>query len=76
MLRQGASVLAAGLLLGLGVAAGATRLLATQLFGVGPTDPWTFAAVALLLALVCLGATLVPAMRATHADPMTALRTE
>jgi putative ABC transport system permease protein len=69
-------------LAGLGIAAGllgaflATRLLAGLLFGVGPTDPFTFLATAATLALVAVLASLVPALRAVRTDPMDALRSE
>ena len=80
VLRQGATQLAIGLALGLGVAAligvfGGSGIR-RQLFNTNPTDPLTYAAVAALLALVSFLATLVPARRATRVDPMTALRTE
>ncbi len=67
---------------GLGIAAGfvaslmATRLLRNQLFGIGPNDPITFAAVALALTLVALMASFIPALRAATADPTAALRSQ
>ena len=76
VMRQGMSLVVIGLALGILGAFGVTRLLATQLFGVEPTDPATFTLVAVGLALVALVATLVPALRATRVDPLVALRQE
>jgi putative ABC transport system permease protein len=65
-----------------GVAAGAvgawllTRLMTTLLFGVVPSDPFTFAAVSVLLTLVAAAAAGVPALRATRVNPVVALRAE
>lgn len=63
-----------GVALGIGASLGLTRLLATFLFQVTPTDPATFAFVALLLFCVALAAAFVPARRAARVDPMIALR--
>jgi ABC-type antimicrobial peptide transport system permease subunit len=52
------------------------RTLRSQLFGVSAADPWTLAGVALLMGLIGLFATLIPARRAASIDPVEALRTE
>ena len=76
VVSQSMSVVAAGAIVGLLLALGVARLVTTQLYGVRPTDPVTFLAMPLLLALVALVATLVPARRATRVDPVQALRSE
>ena len=76
VLRQGMGYVALGLALGLAGAFAATRLLTSMLFEVKPSDPATFLAVAALLALVAIGAGLIPARRASRTDPLTALRQE
>ncbi|HEY6389211.1 MAG TPA: ABC transporter permease, partial [Candidatus Acidoferrum sp.] len=76
VLREGAQLAALGLALGLVGSLAATRLIATLLFGVKPTDPLTFAAVAVVLASVALAACYIPALRATRVDPLSALRYE
>ncbi len=73
---QGVGLSAIGIAIGIFVALGATRYLASLLYGVRPGDPLTFAAVAILLALVALAACYIPARRATKVDPMVALRYE
>ncbi len=66
----------AGLVLGLAGAAAATRLLQGLLHGVAATDPWTYAAVALLVLAVTVLASWLPARRAGALDPVVALRAE
>jgi len=65
-----------GLAAGITLAIASMHLLSSLLFGVKPTDPVTFAAVAILLSFVALLACWIPARRAMHVDPMIALRDE
>ena len=76
VLGEGARLAGVGLALGLAASILATRFLGTLLFGVSPTDPLTFAAVAAILAAVALVACYLPARRATRVDPLVALRYE
>jgi len=80
VLKQGVVQVALGLMLGLGfalaIAAVAGNGIQNTLFGVSARDPITYSSVALLVTLVSLVATLVPARRATRVDPMIALRAE
>jgi putative ABC transport system permease protein len=76
VIRRGLRLVVIGLGAGLAAAFGLTRLLEQLLYGVEPLDPLTFGVVSLVLAGVALAACGVPAIRATRADPMTALRQE
>ena len=76
VLREGIVVTVIGLVIGIGGAFAATRLIQNQLFGVSRMDPTTIAAVALLLLGVSLVACFIPARRTTRLDPLLALRVE
>ena len=76
ILREGLVLIACGGLIGLVSALGASRVLKSLLFSIGPHDPITFVAVSLLLVLVASLATIIPARSAMKVDPATALRTE
>ena len=73
---EGVRLIVLGGVVGLGAALLAARLLASMLFHVAPHDPFTFAVVALVLGLVALAATLIPARAATKVEPVVALRYE
>jgi putative ABC transport system permease protein len=73
---QGVLLLGLGTAIGLGVAFVLTRLLASLLFGVSPTDPWLFLAAFAVLAAVATLATYLPARRAARVDPIVVLRYE
>jgi predicted permease len=76
VLRQGAIQLSIGLGLGFLLAAGLSRGLRAALFGVEPWDPTVFSAVAVIMLISGLAASLLPALRATRVDPVEALRTD
>jgi putative ABC transport system permease protein len=76
VLRQGLTLALLGVALGLGAAAGLSRLMGSLLYQVHPTDPLTFGGVSVLLMLVAALASAVPAWRASRVSPLVALRTE
>src|SRR5664279_1887672 len=76
ILGQGARLAVYGIVAGLLGAGVLTRWMGTMLFGVGPTDVWTYAAVSILLAVVALAASYLPSRRAMVPDPVIALRHE
>ena len=76
IMAQGMKLAVSGVVLGLALAWGLTRLIASLLFGVKASDPSTFGLVAAILAAVALAAAYVPARRATTIDPLIALRYE
>jgi putative ABC transport system permease protein len=74
VMRQGLTVTAAGLVLGLSAAALLTRLTEALLYGVSPADASTYAGVAGLVLLVAVLACFLPALRTARLDPLRALR--
>ena len=74
ILKHGLALAAAGMAVGLVGALGGTRLMASMLFEVTPTDLTTYAGVAVVLGAIVLGASYFPARRAARMDPLSALR--
>jgi len=74
VLKQGLSLVAIGMAAGLILAAGASQVLSTLLFGISPLDPVVFSAASALFFLTGLAACFMPARRATNIDPLRALR--
>ena len=76
VIRQGATLALAGIVVGSLGAIASTRWMRSMLFQVDPLDPLTFAVVAVALAAVAIGATWAPALRAARVSPVTAMRTD
>jgi ABC-type antimicrobial peptide transport system permease subunit len=75
-LKQGLQLAAIGSAVGLAAALVLTRLIATMLYGVKATDPFSFLTVLLIVGTVALGASAIPAVRAMSVNPMSALKDE
>jgi ABC-type antimicrobial peptide transport system permease subunit len=76
VLGQGLGIAIIGIVLGIGGAVGLSRLVASLLYGVSPSDPMTYGAVAGVIAVVAVAACLVPMRRATRVDPLEAIRAD
>ena len=76
ILKNGMALIAAGTVVGLAISLALTRFLASQIWGVSATDPWTFAAVIAVVIVTGLAASFLPARRAAEVDPIVALRYE
>jgi ABC-type antimicrobial peptide transport system permease subunit len=76
IIRQGMTVALIGTLAGLGIGAGVARVMSGLLYEVSPSDPYIFAAAAIVLLLAGLAASLVPALKAATLQPLIALRHE
>jgi predicted permease len=74
--RHGLVLAGVGVAIGLGAAAGLTRLMSTLLYGITPLDPITYAAVPVILVIATVLASYLPARRAVSVDPVEALRSE
>jgi ABC-type antimicrobial peptide transport system permease subunit len=76
VLREGLTYAGLGVVVGIGLALGLTRLMSSLLYGVQATDIVTFAVVTGIVALVSVAASLAPALRAMRVDPIIALKNE
>jgi len=76
ILRRGLVLAVVGLGVGLVIALAGSRVLAHLLFGIGTTDPLTYIAASVAIVTVALGASYIPARRASGVEPMVALRGE
>lgn len=74
VIGEGLRLVAAGIVIGMAGAIAATRALRGMLYGVGPADPATFGAIVLLLGVIAMLASYVPARRALRVDPLETLR--
>jgi ABC-type antimicrobial peptide transport system permease subunit len=75
VVAEGIVIAAVGISVGLAGAFALTRLLQTMLVGVSPRDPLTFVSGGIVLLMVAIAASVVPALRAARVEPVTALRT-
>jgi putative ABC transport system permease protein len=76
VLKSGLVLITEGALTGIIISLALTRLIASQIWGVSATDPWTFSAVVLVIFVAGLAACVLPALRATEVNPLIALRSE
>ena len=76
VLKRGLMLILAGIIAGLAASSTVTRLMASQIWGVSIMDPWTFSVVATVVLAAGLTASLFPACRATHVDPIVSLHYE
>jgi ABC-type antimicrobial peptide transport system permease subunit len=74
--RHGLALAGIGVVIGLGAAAGLTRLLSTLLYGISPLDPVTYVVVPVILVTATVVASYLPARRAAAVDPVEALKAE
>jgi len=74
ILGRGVALSLAGIAIGLAASAGLTQHLAGMLYGIEPLDVLTFASVSALLLAISIGASVIPALRASRVDPMRVLR--
>ncbi|MEP7339045.1 MAG: ABC transporter permease, partial [Acidobacteriota bacterium] len=76
ILRESLVLVGFGIAVGFAAAYGSSRFIQSMLFGLSPTDPLTYGSVALILVVVAMLASLIPARRAARVEPMVALRSE
>jgi putative ABC transport system permease protein len=76
IVRQGLSLTAAGIVLGIAGSLAAARLMSGLLYETSASDPWVLSAATVVFVLVALGASVVPAWRASRVDPMVSMKME